>query len=101
MPGAANVPAALGRAFEAIRMLDAAHERKDLSFLPVVRHDLYRILDELTGCDHSGCTSKPSVADYGRVVDLEVRDPPKRSGPLCIETTTHADGSTRVRTGRA
>lgn len=74
VPGAANIPAALGRAFEAIQALDAAVEQKDFTFLPVIRHNLYRILDELTGCDHSGCTSKPSVADYGRKLsDMPVR----------------------------
>lgn len=108
VPGAANIPAALGMAFSAIQALDAAEKRQEREILPVVRHDLYRILDHLTGCDHSGCSGNPSVADYGRVGDVTGRivfdpmgDPTPPKGILIREVTTHADGTTRVRTGRA
>lgn len=101
VPGAANIPAALARTFSAIAALDALKEKVGTNAVFPLGHDLYRILDHLTGNDHSGCSSAPSVADYGRVVDLGPGDPPKHKGPLCIETTTRADGTTRVRYGRA
>jgi hypothetical protein len=94
-----RVPAALASIFSAVAAVEAATERKDLTFLPVIRHDLHRALDHLTGCDHSGLSGKPSVADYGRVVDLvpgETHSLPK--GMQVRAVTTHADGSQRVRT---
>lgn len=68
VPGAADIPAALMRASAAIAVLNSMGEGSDLSarLIPGLRHDLYRILDHLTGNDHSGCSSAPSVADYGR-----------------------------------
>lgn len=103
VPGASDVPAALQSTFRAIEAIDDL-ERTRMShspFLAGLRHDLHRILDHLTGNDHSGCSSKPSVADYGRVVDLGPGDTqPLPKGFLVREvtTTTHPDGSQTVRT---
>ncbi len=100
VPGASDVPAALACTFSAIERLNEG-EQADWSENPGLRHDLYRILDHLTGNDHSGCSSKPSVADYGRVVDLGPGDThslPKGFLVREVTTTTHADGSQTVRT---
>ncbi|GJD42246.1 hypothetical protein AFCDBAGC_0081 [Methylobacterium cerastii] len=67
VPGAADIPAALARTFSAIAALDALKEKVGPNEVFPLGHDLYRILDHLTGNDHSGCSSAPSVADYGRV----------------------------------
>lgn len=65
VPGASDVPAALACTFSAIERLNDG-ERCGWSENPGLSHDLHRILDHLTGCDHSGCSGKPSVADFGR-----------------------------------
>lgn len=69
VPGAADIPAALARTFSAIATLDFDRASGD-PVNPGVVHDLHRILDHLTGNDHSGCSTAPSVSDYGRVVPL-------------------------------
>ncbi|KQO58072.1 hypothetical protein ASF24_15645 [Methylobacterium sp. Leaf86] len=66
VPGAADITAALIRTFSAIAALDALKEKVGANEVLPLGHDLYRILDHLTGNDHSGCSSAPSVADYGR-----------------------------------
>ncbi|SFM03108.1 hypothetical protein [Methylorubrum salsuginis] len=67
VPDAADIPAALVQVFGAIQTLDAIDRQPGMIVsLPSVRHGLYRILDHLTGNDHSGCSGKPSVADFGR-----------------------------------
>ncbi len=65
VPGAADVPAALASTFRAIECLNDG-ERGGWSDNPGLRHHLHRILDHLSGVDHSGCSGKPGAADYGR-----------------------------------
>jgi len=78
VPGAADIPSALARTFSAIAALDALKAKVGANEAFPLGHDLHRILDHLTGNDHSGCSSAPSVADYGRVEDPK----PKRAVPL-------------------
>lgn len=66
VPGAADVPAAIARTFSASEALQLVEKGSRGQGIPGLRHDLHRILDHLTGCDHSGCSGKPSVADFGR-----------------------------------
>jgi len=97
--GAADIPSALARTFSAIAALDALKAKVGANEALPLGYDLHRILDHLTGNDHSGCSSAPSVSDFGRVVELgsgETHTLPK--GVLIKETTTNADGSQRVRT---
>lgn len=110
VPGASDVPAALVRAFNAISALELVQKElgaEATKALFGVGHDLWRIVDHLTGNDHSGCSGAPSVSDYGRggrggtaqdVFDKNRVFPPVPKGRPMMEVTTGADGVQRVRT---
>ncbi len=78
------------RARDAIERLERIAQQVENSDIPGIRHDLYRILDHVTGKDHSGCSGQP----------------PSKWRPGCTaiqieERTTNADGEVRIRTGGA
>ncbi|KQU17554.1 hypothetical protein ASG63_08565 [Methylobacterium sp. Leaf94] len=93
--GAADIPSALARTFSAIAALDALKAKVGANEAIPLGHDLHRILDHLTGNDHSGCSTASSVSDFGRVVELGAGETHTLTKGFLI---THADGSQRVRT---
>ncbi|CAA2104552.1 hypothetical protein ASF27_12195 [Methylobacterium sp. Leaf102] len=51
---------AVSRVKTVIKEFDLATAGHHLYGVPGIRHDLYRVLDFLTGEDHSGCTPNPA-----------------------------------------
>ncbi|MBE7204680.1 MAG: hypothetical protein INR70_43735 [Parafilimonas terrae] len=60
----------------------------DSSEIPGIRHNLYRILDHVTGKDHSGCSGQPPSKWRPGFTAIQIE-----------ERTTNADGEVRIRTG--